>query len=393
MASGASATSPDLNETTNIELDIKDCQVQHVQVFVDRAEVTRVVPFTPSTCGMHNLVVKGLAPKADTNSIRVKAQPPTQGGGNAAPLDCTILEVSFDVNYRPFKPETEPGKEGDLAAKLAKATEEKMSITNELQRLQEQDGFVTSYMHSMLAGKSEPALAGAATRPPVGAPPVGTDLAAVKALLEFHSQTGADLDRKKLELSQQLVETGKVMDALNKELCQLRSYASSTKRTVASRDITIGLSVPEGAPGVGSGASVNLLLTYLVNSASWEPTYDIRASMEPSDKAAAGSPGTMNVTYYGVVKQSTGEDWENASVSLSTAAPAMAGTPPMPPTREARWKSSHRGPELGNARRGSAPHHRMLERRMVPQQAMMSNAFVPQQVWRLDLAGARRRMV
>ena len=32
--------------------------------------------------------------------------------------------------------------------------------------------------------------------------------------------------------------------------------------------------------------------------------------------------------YYGLIKQSTGEDWDNATISLSTAQPDIGGSPP-----------------------------------------------------------------
>ena len=37
---------------------------------------------------------------------------------------------------------------------------------------------------------------------------------------------------------------------------------------------------------------------------------------------------TIQVHYYGLIKQSTGEDWENAKISLSTAQPSVGGSAP-----------------------------------------------------------------
>ena len=44
------------------------------------------------------------------------------------------------------------------------------------------------------------------------------------------------------------------------------------------------------------------------------------------------------VQYYGLIKQSTGEDWENANISLSTAQPSIGGSAPSLPTRLIRFK-------------------------------------------------------
>ncbi len=51
---------------------------------------------------------------------------------------------------------------------------------------------------------------------------------------------------------------------------------------------------------VKSAAQIQLLISYVVSNAGWTPKYDLRVS---------SSERTMQVTYFGLVKQSTGEDW------------------------------------------------------------------------------------
>ena len=46
----------------------------------------------------------------------------------------------------------------------------------------------------------------------------------------------------------------------------------------------------------------------------------------------------IQVQYYGFIKQQTGEDWENAKISLSTAQPSIGGSAPELPTRIIRFK-------------------------------------------------------
>ena len=51
------------------------------------------------------------------------------------------------------------------------------------------------------------------------------------------------------------------------------------------------------------------------------------------------SPYTsLQVQYYGLIKQVTGEDWENAKISLSTAQPSVGGSAPPLPTKIIRFK-------------------------------------------------------
>lgn len=51
---------------------------------------------------------------------------------------------------------------------------------------------------------------------------------------------------------------------------------------------------------VKESAEIQLLVSYVVSDAGWTPKYDLRVS---------SGDRTMQVTYFGMVKQSTGEDW------------------------------------------------------------------------------------
>ena len=45
---------------------------------------------------------------------------------------------------------------------------------------------------------------------------------------------------------------------------------------------------------------IQLLVSYVVSNASWTPKYDLRVS---------SADRTMQVTYFGMVQQNTGENW------------------------------------------------------------------------------------
>jgi uncharacterized protein (TIGR02231 family) len=66
-----------------------------------------------------------------------------------------------------------------------------------------------------------------------------------------------------------------------------------------------------------------LELSYLVMGASWHPQYDARVQMTGEQ-----SEGEVELTYVGVVQQSTGEGWINVGLSLSTARPSLAAVLP-----------------------------------------------------------------
>ncbi|HZS37011.1 MAG TPA: mucoidy inhibitor MuiA family protein [Polyangia bacterium] len=67
------------------------------------------------------------------------------------------------------------------------------------------------------------------------------------------------------------------------------------------------------------GQSARVELTYLVGGASWQPAYEARADE---------SEGAVDLSTFALVRQSTGENWTQAKVVLSTAVPRQDATPP-----------------------------------------------------------------
>ena len=65
--------------------------------------------------------------------------------------------------------------------------------------------------------------------------------------------------------------------------------------------------------------SLKLEVSYLIPDASWLPTYEARV---------ASAEKSLQLVYSGYVRQSSGEDWTNVDMTLSTAQPAMSQTVP-----------------------------------------------------------------
>lgn len=66
---------------------------------------------------------------------------------------------------------------------------------------------------------------------------------------------------------------------------------------------------------LAGGGQATVTLTYLVRQARWTPTWDVQLDPERS---------VVTVSLAGVVSQSSGEDWEDAQLTLSTAIPSSA---------------------------------------------------------------------
>ncbi len=113
------------------------------------------------------------------------------------------------------------------------------------------------------------------------------------------------------DLEVQLKQRYEELGAKQRELAQKQGYG----RPDRSAAVVVIEMPTEG--------EFSLELSYLVTRASWRPQYDVRVVMD-----ADGNQGEVELTYIGVVQQSTGENWEQVNLALSTARPSLAAVLP-----------------------------------------------------------------
>jgi len=123
-----------------------------------------------------------------------------------------------------------------------------------------------------------------------------------------------DDNRSKLVVEQQTLDTQKEeleikKSALNGQLNQLRGQAG---RSHSFKSVIVRVAAAKAG-------SLDLSLAYIAPDASWTPSYDARLRTEER---------AVELTYFGIVHQSTGEDWKNISLTLSTARPSLGGGAP-----------------------------------------------------------------
>lgn len=127
------------------------------------------------------------------------------------------------------------------------------------------------------------------------------------SLFGFYDAKHEALNRevRTLEKSKKTLEQR--MDAVQKRLSRISSGGQTTKKIVA-----VNLAVERAG-------TLELEVSYMMMGAAWHPVYDIRVSPEGKE---------VEFSYYGVIYQSTGEDWRDARVVLSTARPSVSGEMP-----------------------------------------------------------------
>lgn len=73
--------------------------------------------------------------------------------------------------------------------------------------------------------------------------------------------------------------------------------------------------------------NLNMNLSYLVTGPGWSPVYDLRVR---------SGKKIMNIAYNAVIRQNSGEDWNNVNITLSTAKPKLRSEQP----KLRRWNLS-----------------------------------------------------
>src|SRR5208337_3826189 len=97
------------------------------------------------------------------------------------------------------------------------------------------------------------------------------------------------------------------IDRVKRELDALRNAAQKSQRTLL-------VSVKAGA-----AARCEFTLRYVIGNASWISSYSARID---------SGTGKVELLYNALVRQKTGEDWNNVRLTLSTAQPGHNGRMP-----------------------------------------------------------------
>jgi len=131
--------------------------------------------------------------------------------------------------------------------------------------------------------------------------------AQLSELTTFIFKQRDELAASRVKMGQEAQQLQEQMSLLQRQRQELAAGLSRTDRQAA-----IFLSKEAGP--------VTLRLSYLVQSASWAPSYELRL-----DETAQ----SVTVDYVAQVQQTSGEDWTDVTLTLSTATPALNAEIPL----------------------------------------------------------------
>lgn len=119
-----------------------------------------------------------------------------------------------------------------------------------------------------------------------------------------------------VELEKELLDLAARRRDLEKHLSKLTAELDRWRGTPRKEAYTAVVEVEVDDPG-----DLSVELSYVVTHAGWQPVYDVRLQEDDQETH-------LEIGYLAQVRQQTGERWEDVSLTLSTARPALASALP-----------------------------------------------------------------
>jgi uncharacterized protein (TIGR02231 family) len=257
-----------------------DSKITAATVYLDRAVVTRTAT-AELVPGVQELTFAGLPANLVDQSLQVS------GRGTAT---ATILDVGA---RQVFVESTPDARVKTLEDELTALLKQRRTLDDRGKLLQSQLGSYALVEAALLSPPSKDA-----PRP---------TLAELTATLTFLAEQRAKTAADQAELDDSRDVLAPKIAAAEARLNELRG----SKRGRATKSVTVRVNT-------SAAGRLDLTLSYAVPGASWTPAYDARVTT--ADRA-------VELGYFGVVRQNTGEDWREVALTLSTARPSLGGGP------------------------------------------------------------------
>jgi uncharacterized protein (TIGR02231 family) len=269
--------------TYSIAQDIQaESKITKVSVYLGSALITRSAELKLSQ-GLQNIVISGIVPEIDENSLRVS------GKGSA---EVKILGAEVKKEFLKDVPQEKAKK---LQDEIQSLRDERRKTEDLKKILADEKAFLDS-IRLFSAGQIPKEM--------VTKMPPASEL---ENILKFMDTKLKDNYSQAVDAELKMREIDKKIDVLSRELSQVIGPVSKIKRSIVAE-------VEVLKPG-----NLSLDVSYMANRASWYPIYDARADF---DKART------ELISYAVVKQNTGEEWQDVNLTLSTAKINISGKMP-----------------------------------------------------------------
>lgn len=248
--------------------------ITDVTVFLSGAQITGTSK-TNVNAGISYVTIQNLPYNINPSTIQVK--------GKGA---FTILSVNHQINYLVEIKKTKDITRMEDSVKLL--TQEIASLNSLAVVYREEEAM-------LLANKA------------IGGSENGVKVADLKEAVDYFRVRLTDIKKNQLQVQTKITQIQELLNKINLQLSQLTSQGKKP-----SSEVVIGVSAAAASPA-------EFVLSYIVTNAGWIPSYDLRA-------VDAKSP--IQLMYKAQVYQTTGFDWKNIKLTLSTGNPMLAGNKP-----------------------------------------------------------------
>ena len=251
-----------------------DSRITDVTVFLNKAQVTREVK-TRVEAGKTTIILTGLTSQLDQQSIQVA------GKGSFI-----ILGIATQQNYLNELNTPRPLR----------------ILKDSLEYFQKQLGFEQSQKE--ILNKEEQMLL---SNQKIGGTNQNLTVAELKAMADFYRSRLSDIVTTRMREDEKIKKINERMIRLQRQINEQNElYSRNTS------EIVINVSAE-------ASTTVDLAVNYVVANAGWNPVYDLRA---------INTKSPVQLSYKANVYQSTGEEWKNVKLKLSTANPNQGGLKP-----------------------------------------------------------------
>ncbi len=251
-----------------------ESKITHVTVFLNKAQVTRLVKSNVSS-GRSTLVLSGITSLLDQQSIQVS------GKGKVV-----IEGISHRQNFL---------SEFNLPSKL-RSLKDSADLLQRQVTLEQSQKEILNKEEQMLISNQK-----------IGGTQSNLTAAELKAMADFYRVRLTDIVTSRMKQDEKIKK-------LNERLSQTQRQFNEQNELYSrnTSEIVVALSADAASP-------VELEVTYVVANAGWQPVYDLRATNTKSP---------IQLNYKANVFQSTGEEWNKVKLTLSTANPSEGGLKP-----------------------------------------------------------------
>lgn len=258
----------------NDERTVVNAHLLSVTVYRSGAEMVHTATATLKE-GSNELVIDQLGNSIDVNSIQVKVSD-----------GITILGTEFSNNHL-----TSPVKTARV-----KLLEDSLEVLNK--SIKKQAWLMSNFTSLIDVLKANKDIKGTQT---------GLSIVELMKFMDYYKTKSIELETELLQLQDKSEKLKESKDKVQKELEEEKNKNTSTTGL-----ITLQLQV-------ATAAKYTFEVSYIALNASWNPFYDLRVD---------DIKNPIKLVYKANISQTTGIDWKQVKLSLSTANPNQSGTAP-----------------------------------------------------------------